>query len=277
MDFAICTLDNKKYKISDFEKLEPSELAQKRRFLECKCGGPAFFRKASKSGQGACFGARPHKKDCDLSSPENENISGSLTVEEKEFINSGKEIVLDLQYGAIKNKHIVESDDEDESSKNRGTSHSSIKGKANSKLQRRLSTILRTLINEKDFFKDSKQKIHFLSKYPYYAGNFFIHSDYITNDYIDRINPRSYRAIWSMISDVRFGLDNKNLWINTGGNDSISILIDEDTKDDFIRRFKIKDLEDLSGKYVLSISRLKKSKNDKIFSIVEDISYISIV
>ncbi len=277
MDFAKCTLDNKKYKICDFEKLDQSELDHKRRFLVCKCGGPAFFRKASTSGQGACFGARPHKKDCDLSSLENENIGGVLTAEEKEFVNSGKEIVLDLQYGAIKNKHIVESEEDTEIGKNKGTSHSSINGKSNSMLQRRLSTLLRTLINEKDFFKDSKQKIHFKAKNPYNAGNFFIHSDYITTDYVDKINFRSYRAVWSMISSVRYSKIDNSLWINTVGNDTISILIDNELKDIFIERFKVKELEYLSGKYVLSICKLRKSKNDKIYSKVEDISYISVL
>jgi len=277
MDIAKCTLDNKLYKINDFEKLELSEIAQKRRFLECKCGGPAFFRKASKSGQGACFGARPHKEGCDFSSPENENIGGTLTSEEKAFVNSGKEIILDLQYGAVKNKHVIDTDDEIESAKNKGMIHSHINGEAESKLQRRLSTLLRTLISEKDFFKNSKRKIHFIGKYPFNAGNFFIHSDYINNDYIDKINKRTYRAVWSMISDAKYSKDSKSIWINTGGNDTISILIDEEMHDIFLDRFKIKELEDLSGKYVLSICKLNKSKNDKIFSKVEDISYISIV
>lgn len=277
MDFAICSIDNKKYKVTDFAKLESSELAYKRRFLKCKCGGPAFFRKASISGQGACFGARPHEKGCDLSSPENENSGGSLTTEEKEYINSGKEIVLDLKYGAVQNKHVVETEDTSEFKSNQGKKYSPLNGKAESKLQRRLSTLLRLLVNEKDFFKDSKQKIYFNNKHPYYAGNFFVHSDYITNDYVEAINPRSSRAVWSMISDARYANDSKSIWINTGGNDTVSILIDERIHDEFIERFKIKELEDLSGKYVLAISCLKKSKKDKIFSVIEDISHITIV
>lgn len=277
MDFAICTLDNKKYTISDFEKLEPSELAQKRRFLECKCGGPAFFRKASKSGQGACFGARPHKEGCDLASPDSENINGSLSPKDKEFINSGNEIRLDLQYGAVENKHITDDGDLNEGEKNKGKSHSSDNGKGKSVLQRRLSTLLRTLAKEKDFFKDSNQEIYFKAKHPYYAKNFFIHSDYITNEYIKKTNFRSYRAIWSLISDSRYSFDEKSLWINTGGNDTVSILIEEEFIKTFLERFKINDIEELSGKYVLNIGKLKESKNNKTYSVLEDISYISVV
>lgn len=277
MDLARCTLDNKLYKISEFEKLESSELAQKRRFLECKCGGPAFFRKASRSGQGACFGARPHKEGCDLASPDSESLNGSLSPEDKEFINSGNEIRLDLQYGAVESKHITDDEDLNEAGKNKGSSHSAENGKGKSVLQRRLSTLLRTLVKEKDFFKDSTQEIYFKAKYPYYAKNFFIHSDYITNEYVKNTNFRSYRAIWSLISDCRFSNDEKSLWINTGGNDNISILIEAEHLSVFLDRFKVKDIENLSGKYVLNIGKLKESKNNKIYSVLENISYISVV
>lgn len=277
MDIVKCTLDNKTYRVKEFKNLEASELAKKRRFLECKCGGPAFFRKASRSGHGACFGARPHKEGCDLASPDSENLNGSLSPEDKEFINSGNEIKLDLQYGAVESKHITEDGDINVNGQNKGTSHSSENGKEKSVLQRRLSTLLRTLVKEKDFFKDSNQEIYFKAKHPYYAKNFFIHSDYITNEYVKRINFRSYRAIWSLISDGRYSNDEKSLWLNTGGNDNISILIEEEFLSIFIDRFKIKDIEELSGKYVLIIGRLNKSKNEKLYSILEDISYISVV
>lgn len=152
MDIVKCTLDNKTYTVKDFEKLDSSELAKKRRFLECKCGGPAFFRKASRSGQGACFGARPHKEGCDLASPDNENINGSLSPDYKEFINLGNEIRLDLQYGAVESKHISEDGEINGSEKNKGISHSSENGKGKSVLQRRLSTLLRTLVKRKRLF-----------------------------------------------------------------------------------------------------------------------------
>lgn len=277
MDIAKCTINNKTYTVKEFESLEPLELAQKRRFLECKCGGPAFFRKASRSGQGACFGARPHKEGCDLASPDSEVLNGSLSPEDKEFINSGNEIRLDLQYGAVESKHISDEGGINGNGKNKGTSHSSENGKDKSVLQRRLSTLLRTLVKEKDFFKDSNQKIYFKAKNPYYAKNFFIHSDYITNEYIEKIDFRSYRAIWSLISDCKYSNNEKSLWINTGGNDTISILIEEKFLPQFIERFKINDIEDFSGKYVLIIGKLKKSQNQKIYSILEDISYISVV
>ncbi len=276
MDIIKCTLDDKIYKVSDFEQLEESDLAKKRRFLECnKCGGMGFFRKASKSGQGACFGARPHLDNCDFSSHENDNINGDLTKEYKELINSDKEIVLDFEYGTVKNQHVVEIENNAISKNNNGGKYSSQNGTAESSIYRRLSTLLRNLVYQEDFFKDSKQRITF-NKYTYHAGNFFIQASYITQDYFQKINERSYRAVWSMISHAN-STDEKTFWINTGGNNKFSILIDNQVHDDFIERFKVNELEDLSGKYILVISQLKNSSNNKIYSIPKDISYITVI
>jgi hypothetical protein len=66
------------------------------------------------------------------------------------------------------------------------------------------------------------------------------------------------------------------IWLNTGGNDEYSILIDSQIVKQFCERFKINDMEDLAGKYILCISPLKKSKNDKIYSKIDNIGYIAI-
>ena len=49
-------------------------------FLVCKFEAPAFFRKALISGQGAYFGARPHKEGWDLFSPDSESLNESLLI-----------------------------------------------------------------------------------------------------------------------------------------------------------------------------------------------------
>lgn len=280
MDYAICTINNEKYKAINFEKLDASELAQKRRFLECKCGGPAFFRKASKSGQASCFGARPHKDGCDLAAPESESIGGTLTNEEKEYFNSGKEIVIDLNFGAKKVIHTVETDDDDNDRKSKGKHFSAQNGKAEAKSHRRLSTILKALMHDENYFKNSKQKID-LEGYSYSPVKLFQKFDAITNEYVDEIisnNRHTRRAIWGMISDAQYDKNKTNsIWINTGGNDTISILIDEKIHNNFTQRFKIEDINDLSGKYILAIGTLTKSKNNKIFLKLKDIAYSAIV
>lgn len=279
MDYAICTIDNKKYKAFEFQNLDASELAHKRRCLECKCGGPAYFSKASKSGQAAHFGAR-HKDGCDLATPESESMDVALSDEEKEYFNSGKELVLDLNFGAQKTRHIDDTDEDDIDSKSKAGHHSSKNGKAPAKSHRRLSTILRALMEDENYFKSSNLKIN-LEGYPYSSKNLFKKFNELTNEYIDDIIkniPNTRRAIWGMISDAQFDKHKiESIWINTGGNDTVSIVINEKISNDFTARFKIKELEDLSGKYVLAIGKLHKSKNNKIFLKLNDIAYITVV
>lgn len=280
MDFAICTIDNKKYKAFEFQNLAASELAHKRRFLECKCGGPAYFSKASKSGQAAYFGGRPHRDGCDLATSESENIDGTLSDEEKEYFNSGKELVLDLAFGSQKTRHINDTNENDIDNKSKAGHHSSKNGNAPAKSHRRLSTILRALMDDENYFKSSNLKID-LEGYPYSSKNLFKKFNELTNEYVDvtlKNKPNTRRAIWGMISDAQFDKHKiESIWINTGGNDTVSIVIDEKISNDFTARFKIKELEDLSGKYVLAIGKLHKSKNNKIFLKLNDIAYITVV
>ncbi|WP_345980874.1 hypothetical protein [Sulfurimonas sp. HSL3-2] len=280
MDFAICTIDNKKYKAHEFQKLEESELAYKRRFLQCQCGGSAFFRKASTSGQAACFGARPHKEGCDLAAQESETVTGALSDDEKEYFNSGKELVLDLNFGAQISRHIDDTDEDNLDNKSRAGHHSNKNGQAPAKSHRRLSTILKALMEDENYFNSSNLKID-LEGYSYSSKNLFKNFNELTNEYVDDIlnnKPNTRRAIWGMISDAQ--LDKKtieSIWINTGGNDTVSILIDEKISKSFLERFKIKELEDLSGKYILAIGKLNKSKNNKIFLKLQNIAYVTVV
>jgi hypothetical protein len=63
MKLALCTLDQEQYDAADFADNSSDWIAKHRLHLECiACQGPAFFRKASTSGQAACFGARPMAK-----------------------------------------------------------------------------------------------------------------------------------------------------------------------------------------------------------------------
>ncbi len=281
MDFAKCLIDKKNYKAFDFSKLSNIEIANKRRFLVCKeCEGPAFFRKASKSGQSACFGARPHKDDCTLASLESESSIGKLTSEEEGYLNSGKEIIIDFNYGSKEIIHTINSDSNDIDNKSKAKQYSYENGIKESNPHRRLSTFLRALIHDKDYFKDSKQNIN-LNGYIYNAKKLFKHFNTLSNDYVSNIvknTPYTYRAVWGMISDAKYSNDDKSsIWINTGGNDKISLLVDSSIFSIFLERFKIKEIEDLSGKYILSISKLGKSKNNKIYSKIEDISYLAVV
>ena len=77
MDNAFCTINNQTYNAYQFSQLDIGTISQLRRFLECPtCHAPAFFRKAARNGQAACFGARPHNDGCIESAPLSRLING---------------------------------------------------------------------------------------------------------------------------------------------------------------------------------------------------------
>ena len=58
MDTALCTIDNKRYDIASFSKLDEQILSSLRRALVCQeCNAQGYYRKASRDGKPACFGA----------------------------------------------------------------------------------------------------------------------------------------------------------------------------------------------------------------------------
>jgi len=64
MDIAFCTTNNKSYDIASFSALDTSVLDKLRRTLVCKkCSGKGYYRKKSRDGKPACFGAY-HEDNC---------------------------------------------------------------------------------------------------------------------------------------------------------------------------------------------------------------------
>ncbi|WP_212803001.1 hypothetical protein [Pseudomonas sp. Cab53] len=98
MDTAFCTLNRTEYTGPQFAALPDAQRAQYRRYLVCvKCETTAYFRKEAKSGQGPCFGARPHA-NCPLATPE--SVRGVGGGGEQDILhNPGTRIVIDEAQG----------------------------------------------------------------------------------------------------------------------------------------------------------------------------------
>ncbi len=267
MDIAKCVLDNKTYTAYEFFKVE--NLHVKRRHLVCVgCGNPAYFVKPSKNGRFACFGARPHKDDCTLSSPEHEHSLGVLEDIEKELINSGDEIKVDFAIGLQENSSHI-GDGETAAIGKQGKSHSRKHGVGTVASTRRLSSLLNMLVNSEGFAK-SDQKINVGYKHPYYARNLFKR----LKDLEDKDNSK-FRGVYGQIYDVNF-TRNENLWINSGGFTDCSILISANLKESFFKRFKVslEELDNITGKYVLCFGNIIKSEQGKFYIKLDDVSKI---
>ena len=97
MDHAKCIEDGHIYSAVEFSGLVLTELARKRRLLQCpECGGPAFYRNMSPIGRAPCFGARPHVPGCSQSAYDQVHLL-SIANEDTPLNSSGK-IVVDFHY-----------------------------------------------------------------------------------------------------------------------------------------------------------------------------------
>lgn len=269
MDRAKCTLDDTEYLATDFEKLSDSEISSKRQHLICiNCLSKAFFRRKLKSGQAACFGARPHKDDCTQKSQDSGYIVGECSEDDKKLINDGSEINVDFNYGTLKSNHVIDGSSEIVASGSaNGKKHSSINGIGSAKSQRRLSSLLSILISSNcGSFIQSNKTIN-VNGYKYLSSNLFKKIECLKKDYVGK-----FVAAWGLVDSI--GLQGTSIWLNSA-QDSIDfgILVKENERNELFLRYN--DIEELVGSYVLCFGFLEKSKNDKLYMVLKDISYIT--
>lgn len=262
MDLAFCTLDNLTYTSAQFSKLNFADMSKKRRSLACpECGGPAFFRKQTRNGRAACFGARPHQPNCSISALDETKVINGYG-EEVEFINNpGERIVVDLNFGAHTYVHA-----EPATGASRGGARAGVHtggGNPNSaRMHRRLSSLLRTLI-ESPYFRQSDQILEILGR-EIMVRDFFVPLLDIKSQHLNSI-----KGFWGMLSDVAEG-QSGTVWLNSGGRDDISFCLDEKPFLDICSRFRITDPEEYSGAYILVIGEAKLSQNGKLYCNIQD-------
>lgn len=268
MDAARCTLDNTIYQAVRFAALPPNELAKKRRFLVCpECHGPAFFRKASRSGQAACFGARPHEDGCTLTASEYEQNDIGPGDDQDILENPGQRIILDFNFGAASDGH----NDPDALPNTGGRGGHFLGGgvRPDAAMHRRLSTILRNLMMSEQFRK-SHQVIEIAGVGEFAIANFFVPFGGVT-----LTHDNQYRGYWGMVVSARFGQTGA-LWLNTGGRDDMSICIPEQFVNELYDRFRVSDEEELSGTYALVLGKLRTSQDGKKYVRVDDLGFITL-
>ncbi len=267
MDFAKCTLDNKIYRAHSFEQLPTNEIDLKRKHLICKeCDAKAYFKKRSKSGQSACFGARPHNDTCSLKTEESQTSIGKLQDDERELINKGSEINVIFDVYSRPVTHISQDNDHNNTNNSVGSCHSLKNGVGSAKSKRNLRSLLNMLLHCQDFAQ-SNQKIN-IGKYSYNAKTIFKQFSELSDKDIGM-----FRGVYGQIFDV--GANNNIWWINSGGQNDCSIKIDSNLHNNFWLVFeKYSDLEELNGAYVLCFGWIEKSKKNKYYIQLDDLSKI---
>jgi hypothetical protein len=272
MDTAHCTVNNQRYLAFNFAQLQPAEKAQKRHALICpECDGVAYFRKASKSGQAACFGAR-HEENCSLTAGEYEQNSIGPGDDQNILENSGQHIILDFNFGAVDDRH--NDQDAPPNAGGRGGRFTAGYAKSNAEMHRRLSTILTNLVTS-DQFRASQQIIEIPGSGEFTVKDFFVQLKDATSTHINE-----YRGYWGKIvnarPDARFG--NNALWLNSGNHKDMSVCIPEHLINLLCERFRISrsNVSELNGKYLLVIGSLIAAASGKKYVQVADLGYVTI-
>ncbi|MFA6232316.1 MAG: hypothetical protein WC617_19410 [Rhodanobacter sp.] len=268
MDVAFCTEDSKEYDAHSFSQLSRTILERKRRLLICpECKGVAFFRRESSDGRAACFGARPHADNCSFSGSEagDWGVDGGDVEEERH--NAGDHIVVDLNYGTATDGPTGAAGGEHRHA-GKGRTFTGSGMPRQSRSQKRLSTLLRWLVNSENF-RQSAQVIELPGRITLPA-----HQLFVPFDRVDASLRAKFHGFWGMISDAT--VSKGVVWLNTAGYKGFSIMIETQVAvDAFMKRYSITSLEQLAGAYVLVFAQLVKSgKTEKLLSRVDDIGYI---
>lgn len=269
MDTATCTEDEHTYTAVEFAALASETLERRRRLLRCaECNGPAFFRKRSRSGRGACFGARPHVEGCNQATADNDLLIPGAGDDQDELYNPGDRIVIDLGYGA-QEPQVHRDQDATQTRRARGGRFVGDGNRANAEMHRRLSTMLRTLVEAPNFrYSDQIIAVGDHAELP--ARDFFVNFSDVTRQYSGQ-----FRGYWGLLSDARRGADN-TLWLNSGGRTSMSVCLPEEFVDVIAQRYRLTEDEDFSGAYLLVLATLSVSQYGKIFCVVNDPAVMSL-
>ena len=269
MDIAKCVLNERTYTALEFSKLPPGELSTKRKHLVCvECQAAVFFRKASRKGHAACFGALTHFDGCSLS------LSGTQDSKEEKTSKSvggdSKELItLDLQstISADFDTWLVTTK---KASKSREVIFSAEDLKPGPLLRRQLNETLKYLILI-ERLRVSAREIEAKNFGLTTPGSFFLNFDKVELD--QNKKPHGY---WGMLTDARLSSEGA-LWLNSGRHADISCVIRSEIVDEFFERYNLEDEEDLAGGYVLVVGTLQVSKSGKKYIQLNDIDHIDLI
>jgi len=256
MDVALCTIDGESYDIANFSKLEPALLNTLRHALICtKCHGKGYYRKESRDGKPACFGAY-HEDDCKYKLKGSAPKLDPETVEEVNTIITNSDTI-NVNFTAYTVKQLTPPTSSTLSTTRAPSATFQQHTRQPAQLRnatKGLRSLLRMLMHS-DSFATSDIAINTGWKHPRKAKNLFVNFDDVSEELITNKKMRGY---WGIISHA----DDEINWLNTANKQDVSIPVSK-LRDYLIDVFKINNAEDLSGTAVLIFGWLDISKSDK--------------
>jgi len=216
------------------EKLEPTELARIRIRLYCSgCYEKAAYVARSSNGRAPHFRSVHQLIDGDICperSPASEKVSTQGYESVQALKNKDDVYVVDFNFGQDEARvnPIKPNDENNNSKKKRGTyrKFGEASGEGKSEWSRRLSTLLKTLMEDPKFARSTAHIKVFGVQKP--IRNFFYNTNKFAS-YSDKLTPGKFPTFfWGSIWDADEGADG-TIWLNTGEDSSdLSVKIPKD-------------------------------------------------
>ena len=270
MEIAYCATTQSRHTAAEFSVLPTDTLAAYRRHLSCPdCKGPGYYRRASRDGKKACFGA-DHRPDCPQArtggtsaEPSQYAIAAAQLIKESGII----ELILDRPPVTSAEELGHESGEDPDV----GPRIAHTEGDP-TPLRERCgpNAVLRYLIECSNFSK-SDVRVNTGGAHNWFARNLFINlKDVTEHEHL----ARPFAGFWGFITDA----SKDGTWLNTGGRDAVSIRLDEKYRTHLFRAMGIEDPEQLAGCNALAFGALKKSRagTGKLYIVPLGIQWLAI-
>jgi len=252
-----------------FAELDSSQRDVLRDTLICtSCAADAYFIRQARNGRRACFGARPHRENCELASFVTEDGGAASLDEVDEQINAGDIFRIDPNRGrAIKHvRHDPAAAPATGGSAVRYTKRG--RGKARQSSMG-LDRLLRQLVLREEFRRsktllimsdDSRQSVQ--------SG--CVHLSEIEDKHRNRL-----RVYWGTIRFPK-SKDGGGAWLNTGRG-SPTVVIEADELETMLGRSRLQELDDLSGAFFAIMGRLRGGATGQHYLFVNgDVDWIAV-
>lgn len=232
------------------------------------CGADAYFIREARNGRRACFGARPHREDCELASFVTDDGGGAPLDEVDELINAGDIFRIDPNRGrAIRHvRHDPSASPSTDGSAVRYTR----RGRGNVRQSSMgLGRLLRQLVL-REAFRRSQTLLIMSDDTRQTVRSGCVHLAEIEDKHKNRL-----RVYWGTIRFPRPKEDG-GAWLNTGRG-SPTIVIEEDELATLLERSGLEELEDLSGSFFAIMGKLRHGPNGRqYFFVNEDVDWIAV-
>ncbi|MDQ0615305.1 hypothetical protein QF046_002946 [Microbacterium sp. W4I4] len=253
----------------DFAALSSGERSALRDTLVCTaCGADAYFIREARNGRRACFGARPHRDDCELASFVTEDGGGAPLDEVDELINAGDAFRIDPNR-ARTIKHVRHDPFAPATSggsavryvrRGRGNVRQSSMG---------IGRLLRQLVLREPF-RRSRTLLTMSDGSRQTVRSGCVHLSEIEDKHSNRL-----RVYWGTIRFPKPKEDG-GAWLNTGWR-SPTIVIGEDELTTLLERAGLEDLDDLSGAFFAFMGKLRQAASGKqYFFINQNVDWVAV-